>query len=241
MIETANSSPCAACAVRDLSFCGALANGSRQEPALPQSSWRQRHHAERARHDIDRANEAGGDVHIVCHGWAARVIGLADGRRQILSFLIPGDLVSATAPFGENVELSVQAITELRYSSINRTDFMAALCRRSEILDAWASASAAQQEEADQLIVYLRRQRANERIAGLILRLMERLAARGMVKNQCFDFPLDGRHLSDAMGLTPTVVKRVLDEFRADDLIELADGVLKIVNPTELRRLAQLD
>lgn len=239
MIEKANSSPCATCTVRDLSFCGALI-GSRQKPALPPSSWRQVHRSERARNDICNADNTAGDAQIICHGWAARVIKLADGRRQIISFLIPGDLVSATAPFSKRMEFSVQAITELRYSAIDRTDFVAVVSRRPELFDAWKDIYATRQDVADQLIIDLRSRRADERIARLILHLMERLAARGLVKDQCFGFPLDELHLSDATGLTPSLVKRVLDEFRADNLIERADGIMKIVNLKELRHRARL-
>jgi CRP-like cAMP-binding protein len=235
MIKMADASPCATCAVRDLSFCGSLL---RPTPPLPENSLRQVHRSERARRDIYRANEMIGDAHIICHGWAARISRLSDGRQQILSFLIPGDLVSATAPFSEGLEFSVQTVTELRFSSVNRTNFVAALSRRPDLFDSLGGVFTAQQEEANQLIVNLGRRRADQRIARLILHLMERLAARGMVKDQSFSFPLNGKDLSNALGLAPAGVKRVLDGFHKNKLIELADGILKIVNLTEFQRLA---
>jgi len=241
MIDKINVSACATCTVRDSSFCGALLDGSQPPPALPASALRQVHCTGSARDDIYRAKETTGDAHIVCHGWAARSIRLADGRQQILSFLIPGDLVSATAPFSDSLEFSIQAITELRYSLINRGDFVAALSRRSDLTDHWGSLYAAQQEQAHQLIVGLGRRRADVRVARLILHLKERLAARGLVNDQVFDFPLDEQHLSDALGLIPADVERELDRFRTDALIELAAGVMMIVNLSGLQRLAHMN
>jgi CRP-like cAMP-binding protein len=239
MTDQTNTSACATCAVRDASFCGALLNGS--PPAAPASALRQVHCSGGARHDIYRANDSTGDAHIVCHGWAARFARLADGRRQILSFLIPGDLVSATAPFSASMEYSIQAITEIRYSLINRADFASALSRRPELFDRWGSLYAAQQAHATQLIVDLGRRRAGERLARLILQLMQRLNARGMVNDRSFDFPLGGQHLSDALGLAPAAVKQELDSFSKDGLIELTAGVLTVVNLSGLQRRAHMN
>jgi CRP-like cAMP-binding protein len=241
MIDKTSSSACATCTVRDSSFCGALLDGSQPPPASPASALRQVHCTGSARDDIYRANDTTGDAHIVCHGWAARFARLADGRQQILSFLIPGDLVSATAPFSASLEYSIQAITEIRYSLINRTDFVTALSRQAQLFDAWGSLYATQQEQAHELIVGLGRRRADTRVAQLILHLMQRLAVRGLVNDQTFDFPLDEQHLSDALGLIPADVERELDRFRADALIELAAGVLKIVNLSGLQRLAHMN
>jgi len=241
MIEKTSSSACATCTVRNSSFCGALLDGPPPPPALPASALRQVHCTGSARDDIYRANDTTGDAHIVCHGWAARVTKLSGDRRQILSFLIPGDLVSATAPFSASMQYSIQAITEIRYSLVDRGDFVTALSRRSELFDAWGSLYAVQQEQAHELIVGLGRRRADTRVAQLILHLMQRLAVRGLVNDQSFDFPLDERHLSDALGLIPADVERELDRFRADGLIELEAGVLKIGNLSGLQRRAGMN
>src|SRR5207245_2818701 len=53
----------------------------------------------RPRQTIYRAGDLLDGVPVICDGWAARVIRLSDGRRQILSFVLPGSLVSTSAVF----------------------------------------------------------------------------------------------------------------------------------------------
>ena len=45
-------------------------------------------------------------------GWAFRFKEMSDGRRQILNFLLPGDLVSAVTVFEDRPHFSAQALTE---------------------------------------------------------------------------------------------------------------------------------
>src|SRR5215470_10644434 len=63
-----------------------------------------------ARRIICRDTELEDAVPIICDGWAASVIMLSDGSRQILSFLLPGDLVSAALLFDPGAHCSVEAI-----------------------------------------------------------------------------------------------------------------------------------
>ncbi len=235
-IENTTPSPCGTCKVRDSSFCGALLNRPRaNRPLVP---LRLAHGNVCSQRDIYRAHESTAGVYIVCHGWAARVSRLADGRQQILSFLIPGDLVAATALFNETMDFSVRAITKLRFSLFTRSNLKVALTQQPDVFDAWERVFAAQQYETRQLILGLGRQQADARIARLILNLMERLAARGMVTSRSFDFPLSDSDLSDALGLGPLHVTRVLDRLCQNKLIARSDGELTIINPSELQRLA---
>ncbi|MGZ5827615.1 MAG: Crp/Fnr family transcriptional regulator, partial [Xanthobacteraceae bacterium] len=81
---------------------------------------------------------------------------------------------------------------------------------------------------------------ADERIAGLILRLRDRLDARGEVENETFRFPLRQQHIADIAGLTSVHVSRVLTQLRKDGLVDIADGMIHLHNLPELRRLGEL-
>jgi CRP-like cAMP-binding protein len=193
-----------------------------------------------ARRTIYRANEWYDNVPFICEGWAASVMTLSDGRRQILSFLLPGDIVSAAMLFEERPYFSVEAITEVRYRTFKRTELKAMLFARHDIFDRVGKACVEEKFRADHLAVDLGRGSANERIAQLILTLSDRLAKRGMVKEQTLEFPLRQRHIADATGLTPVHVSKVLGEFRQNNLIEITDRTLTIHNPAELRRVGTL-
>src|SRR5262245_60842178 len=61
----------------------------------------------RARHTIYRAGEDLDGIPFIYSGWAARVRRLSDGRRQILSFILPGDLMSSSAIFCDRLSFFV--------------------------------------------------------------------------------------------------------------------------------------
>ena len=74
----------------------------------------------------------------------------------------------------------------------------------------------------------------------MILKLMQRLAVRGMVQGRSMEFPLRQHYIADAMGLTPVHVSRVLSNFRRNGLIAINDGFLTTLNANELCRIAGL-
>jgi CRP/FNR family transcriptional regulator len=86
-----------------------------------------------------------------------------------------------------------------------------------------------------------RQRSAEERIAYLFLHLTQRIAARSVIREQRYPFPLRRQHIADAVGLTAVHVSRVLSLFRERGLVELSDGVLKVFNLPELQRIGSLN
>lgn len=191
-----------------------------------------------ARHAIWRAGETVDGVPVICRGWAVSAITLSDGRRQILSILLPGDLVSASFLFDPISHNSIEAVTDVRYRLFKRAGIQAAIEQEpaffATLSELWANESA----RADQLVVDLGQRSADERIAGLILHLANRLAQRGPILNRTMEFPLRQHHIADATGLTSVHAGRVLSDFRRAGLIELSDRSLTVTKPDELRRIA---
>jgi CRP/FNR family transcriptional regulator, anaerobic regulatory protein len=192
----------------------------------------------RARHSIYRAGEILDGIPFVYSGWAARVRRLPDGRRQILSFVLPGDLVSASAIFSDRLSFFVEAITDVRYSVSPRAQVDEVLAQDPQLLRTLVSACLAEKADVEELATDLGRRRAEERIARLFLQLRTRLEARGQVSGLSFDMPLRQQHVADATGMTVIHVGRVLGALRTDGVIHMAGGVLTITDLPALQRLA---
>lgn len=236
--SASEKSICAVCAISNSLICGELQTPPSREPWLGRLPLRRAQQSVRPRHTIYRAGEALDGVPIICDGWAARVNRLSDGRRQILSFVLPGDLVSTNAVFARSLNFFVEAITAVRYSCYERADFDERLAASPRLMRDLLGACLAEKEEADQLATNLGRRRAEARIAHLFLHLRDRLEARGLVRDDSFAFPLRQQQIADATGLTPVHVNRVIGALRSNGFIEMADGVLRIVNLVGFRRLA---
>lgn len=194
----------------------------------------------KARHSIYRAGEILSGVPIVHSGWAARVKRLPDGRRQILSFVLPGELISAGAAFADRLSFYVEAITDVRYAVYQRTEPHEILARGPDLLQALISGCLAEKAEIEELATDLGRRRAEERIARLFLQLRSRLQALGQASGVSFDMPLRQQHIADATGMTVIHVGRVMGALRNDGIIRLTGGVLAITDLAALKRLAEM-
>jgi CRP/FNR family transcriptional regulator len=230
--------PCVTCTARNYNLCGALMT-RRHEAAWGDVALS--YGTSRARQNLYRRGEATEEMLVICEGWAFRFRQLADGRRQILSVLLPGDFVTAAAPFQESFDFSVQALTDVRYCRIRRADIRARLAERDDLLTDLAEFMIAERREADEQLLDLGKRMADERIAGLIWRLMERFSLRGQVKDQSFPFPLRQKHIADITGLTPVHVSRVIGSFRKRGLLTIGGGTVAILDLPELRRLGALN
>jgi CRP-like cAMP-binding protein len=186
-------------------------------------------------------NQISEDVFVLCGGWGFRFFQLQDGRRQILNFLLPGDLFSATSVFEERFRFSVKALTEIQISRIRRAEVRARLDINPNILTALTKSCIAESEAADQMQTALGQCSAEERIAHLLLHLTQRIAARSVIREQRYPFPLRQQHIADAIGLTPVHVSRVLGLFRERGIVELSEGVLQVFNLPELERIGLLN
>lgn len=232
--------PCVTCPNRKFGFCGALLHSSEETPFQQKPNW-QHYRAARSGEQIIVRNQVSEDVFVLCDGWAFRFFQLSNGRRQILNFLLPGDLFSTVAVFEERPNFSAQALTEARLSGFRRSEVQARCANDPRMITALAESCAAETDSADGLMTALGQRSAEERIAYLFLHLMQRIAARSVIREQRYRLPLRQQHIADAVGLTSVHVSRVIGLFRDQGLIEFSSGVLQVLNLPELKRIGSLD
>jgi len=233
---------CAICVGFDLKVCGAAAGSEAAAACTKSLKVRQSANTAPARRIIWRGQELHNIVPVICSGWAAAIVMLSNGSRQIVSFLLPGDVISTTLLFDARPYCMVEAITDVSYRAFDRLELKALLYRDPELIDRFSKAWVDEKARADQLIVDLGRRTADERIARLILNLFDRLEKRGMVQGDPveFDFPLRQHHIADATGLTPVHVSKVLTEFRRNGFINISERSLTILDQAGFRRIANM-
>jgi len=188
------TSPCVTCPHRELGFCGALLGKlSEDAQSHQEANWQHYRTVRRGEQAVTR-NQVSEDVFVVCGGWAFRFFQLSDGGRQILNFLLPGDLFSATSVFEERVHFSVKALTEIQISGLRRAEIRTKLAVNPGILAALAKSCVTEITAADELLTALRQRSAEERIAYLFLHLMQRITAQSVIREQRYPFPLRQQH-----------------------------------------------
>jgi CRP-like cAMP-binding protein len=234
------ASTCVTCPHRETGFCGTLFGPASEDTKTDRHPGWQHFLAARSGSQIVVRNQASEDVFVLCAGWAFRYFQLADGRRQILKFLLPGDLFSSITIFERTFHFSVKALTEVRVSSFARSDIRSRCVADPGVQAAVAKCCITDAHDATALLTALGQCSAEERIAHLLLHLMPRIAARNVIREQRYPFPLRQQHIADAIGLTPVHVSRVLGLFRERRLLELSQGYLRVLNFPELERIGSL-
>jgi len=181
-----------------------------------------------ARRDLVREGEKPRAVNVVLDGWACRYKQLPDGRRQVVSFFLPGDLCDANVFILREMDHSIGAITKVRYAEIMPADFEDLMTQSPRITQAlwWHElVTAAVQRE---WTTNVGQRSAYERIAHLLCELFIRLRQVQLTEGESCDFPLTQTDIADATGLTSVHVNRTLQELRREGLIGLAGKRLTI-------------
>jgi CRP-like cAMP-binding protein len=166
---------------------------------------------------------------LIVSGWAARVRVLYDGRRQFLSFLLPGDLVGHCAQSDPVAVCSVVALTDMLVTRAPDSDGSPGLT------EAYAVSRALDEAYLLAQIVRLGRYNALERIADLILELEERLSCARLTTGGRFRFPLTQETLADALGLTSVHTNRMLQSLRRTGDLILRGGEIYLPDLAALR------
>jgi CRP-like cAMP-binding protein len=85
------------------------------------------------------------------------------------------------------------------------------------------------------------RREAYTRLAHVLCELVVRLDAVGLVEDHTCNLPITQGEYADAIGVTPVHVNRVLQQLRADGLIELSGDRLNIPNGEKLKEVGEFD
>ena len=230
---------CANCVMRGLGLCNVLiAMGWEQPYSADKAAIPQIKQTFAARRTIFGQNETLAGVPVICDGWATSILKLSNGRRQILSVLVPGELVTCRLLFERQMHLSIDAVTRGSYRTFDLAHLRAAMMMSPEIFDRLLSAYSTERNRADQLIADLGRRTATGRIARLMLDIWSRLQEAGKVKDGAIEFPLRQTHIADATGLTTVYVSKVINLFRNDNLVEYSGRSLKLLDIEKLRQIA---
>lgn len=178
---------------------------------------------------------------IVLEGWTCCYQLLDEGRRQILSLHVPGDLPDLQGLHLPYVDFSMATLTpavvafvphaDLRRLAADFPGISTALWREALITAAihraWISG--------------LGRRNARGRLSHLFCELYLRLKGVDLVDGYTLPMPLKQPDLADALGLTPVHVNRTLKELREEGLINLKSRKLEIREWSKLQAAAEFN
>jgi CRP-like cAMP-binding protein len=165
---------------------------------------------------------------------------LPDGRRQIMSFHVPGDICDLEGVL-LTMDHAVTALSSCEVGFIPHAVLEALMHERPRVMRALWRISLIDTAISREWMFGIGRRSARARVAHLFCEVFLRMRAAGLVeKNRC-RFPVTQTHLSDALGLSVVHTNRVLQELRGEGLIAFRGGELVVLNWPGLQVAGEFD
>jgi CRP-like cAMP-binding protein len=157
---------------------------------------------------------------LLIDGFAVRVKTTDEGKRQILSIHIAGDIPDLQSLHLHVMDHDVKTLSACKVGFISHEALKHLTRSRPLVAEALWRDTLIDAAIFREWIVNLGRRSASQRVAHLVLEMKERLAAIGRSANGSFRLPMTQGDLADALGLTPVHINRVLQGLRAEGLLE---------------------
>lgn len=175
---------------------------------------------------------------LLLEGWAVRQRVLSDGRRQIFSFVLPGDGLGLCArPDGVALH-STFALTPVTLAPMPLLNQRLQTRSKSPLSDAAWNMISLEETFLSNQVMRLGRQSAYERLIHLLLEFHDRLKAKGAVEDGSFVMPFTQEVLSDALGLSTVHTNRILQQLRRERLIQTHAATVRLVDLVLLAEVA---
>lgn len=185
--------------------------------------------------------KAAESVHVLLEGFAVGYKFLTDGRRQIVSYCIPGDLCDSATLLIPQMDCSVATLGPALVATLNRERLQDIARHQPRLFRTFWRMALTEQAIAREWIVNVGQRTALARTAHLLCEFYMRLRAVGLVKDNSCEIPLTQNEMADALALSTVHVNRTLMELRRNGAITLRDKLLTIHDLAALQAAAGFD
>jgi CRP-like cAMP-binding protein len=191
--------------------------------------------------NIYHQGDPAGAVYNVLAGWLCLYQMLADGRRQLVHFALPGAVIGLE-PDGIATRIhDAVAQTDVTVCVIPRKSLAALRQRFNRLNERFLWLVERDEALAYEHLTSLGRHTADERIAHLLLELFCRVKARfPSHPGDIIELPLTQDVIADAVGLTAIHVNRTLRALREAGILEVRRRQLRILDIAKLTEMAGL-
>ena len=177
-----------------------------------------------------RIEPAKDDLVILASGWIGLVRHLSDGRRQIVSVLLPGDIIVLREDL---------ALKDCQFVALSKVEV--ASVASSFVLKEGKSVL---ERGADRInghildhVLRLGLLSSYERAGHFLLECQERLSLVGLANAGHFLMPLSQKQLGEVMGVTSTHINRTLRQLRQDGFLTMGPGWLHLANIADVAQI----
>lgn len=192
--------------------------------------------------DIVLEGEKPSECNVLLEGWTIRYKLLEDGKRQIFSFHIPGDVYDAQSFLLDTMDHSVATLTPCKVAVISHATMKDLTEKYPRIGRAMWKETLVDAAIFREWMANIGRRSAYQRIAHVMCEMVEKLNVVGLSEDhRRIDWPITQAEMADALGLSLVHVNRTLQELRGENLIKLKNARLDILDWDGLKRAGEFE
>jgi len=178
------------------------------------------------------------DLCFIKEGCAIRYRLLRNGKRQIISVLLPGDVVGLLGSFFERAAFSVTATSDLIVNACSVESYTQLCYSRPQFALALSWIAIHEAAMNAEHIVNLGRRTPIERLSHFLLDVLGRLRAINLVKGDSFNLPISQQIMADVLGLSVPHLNKMMQQLRSSNLIIDENREVTIIDMEALKSLA---
>ncbi len=191
------------------------------------------------RTDLIREGDTPDGVFLIMKGIACRHKARENGARQIMAYLLPGDLCDLHVALLSTMDHSISTLSACNVIRIAPETVAELMHHHPQIARGLRVSTLVDEATLREWLLNVGRRSPVERIAHLFCELLVRLEIVGHAREGSYALPLTAVELADTTGLSGVDITRGLQELRRRGLIDLQDGRLTIHDLPRLKDLAE--
>ncbi|RJT40920.1 Crp/Fnr family transcriptional regulator [Mesorhizobium waimense] len=177
-------------------------------------------------------------LYTVLSGWAFRYKLLSDGRRQILNYSMPGDLIGLQGSLMGEMQHSVEALSPMLLCVFEREQLHELYRNHPGLAYDITWIASREERMLDENLLSIGRRTAMERAAYLIAFISSRARAVGLNGKTPVQIPITQQHVADTLGLSLVHTNKTIRKLMDRKLIVWRDGGCEVVDSDRLKELA---
>lgn len=178
---------------------------------------------------------------LIAEGFCVRSKTIADGRRQILSIHIPGEIPDLMSLFLHVMDHDLSTLTPCTLGFINHETLRKLHFRRPNVAEIFWRDTLIDAAMFREWIVNVGQRPAPARLVHVMAELRARLRLIGRAEGNSFEMPLTQEQIGEALGITAVHANRVIRQLRQEAIVELHRGRVIVLNEARFQELADFD
>jgi len=175
----------------------------------------------------------------VISGYLFRQKQTVDGYRQIVSLIIPGDIVNPENRFVNNLDYNVVCAEKSSIGYVQKSEFESLIDSHPSIRLAVDLTTTAESRQLREWMLNIGGRSARTRVAHFLNEFAARTKLRGLSDGLHFSLPMSQEQIGNSVGITPVHVNRAIRSLVESGLINHTNRKYEIVDINGLRQAGQ--